>query len=140
MWCPPLVVRGCPPTNMILLESIVNSPTVVPVFCRSSSTSTVTFTRNNRQQPISQLNVNMLCSFSPLGKLAGRAIYFTDVFLARSAKLPEGLYILPMFFLYLFFLVVAPEPRWLRSQWSDLHQNFRIGRQLKGLDNTIELF
>jgi len=35
-------------------------------------------------------------------------------FLARSAKLPEGLYILPMFFLYffliffIFFLVVAP--------------------------------
>jgi len=31
-------------------------------------------------------------------------------YLARSAKLPEGLYILPMFFLYFFkfFLVVAP--------------------------------
>ena len=30
--------------------------------------------------------------------------------LAHSAKLPEGLYILPMFFLYflIFFLVVAP--------------------------------
>ena len=36
-----------------------------------------------------------------------------NIYLARSAKLPEGLYILPMFFIYLFilfifFLVVAP--------------------------------
>jgi len=31
-------------------------------------------------------------------------------------------------------------PRWLRSQWTDLHQNFGIGRQVKGLDNIIELF
>jgi len=58
-------------------------------------------------------------------------------YLASSAKLPEGLYILPMFFLY--FLVVAPGATLAQSQWSDLHQNFRIGRQLKGLDNTIEL-
>jgi len=27
-------------------------------------------------------------------------------YLARSAKLPEGLYILPMFFLYLFFFII----------------------------------
>jgi len=46
--------------------------------------------------------------FSPLGKLAGRAIYFTDV-LARSAKWPTGLYVLPsvisvfFFFFYLSF-------------------------------------
>jgi len=53
--------------------------------------------------------------FSPLGKVVGRAIYFTVrnfnlffLFLARSANLPEGLYILPMFFLYffIFFLMV----------------------------------
>ena len=67
---------------------------------------------------------------------------YANVFLARSAKLLEGLYILRMFFLYFFinFLVVAPGAPWLRSQWTDHHQNFRIGRQVKGLDNTIELF
>jgi len=29
--------------------------------------------------------------------------YVLPIILARSAKLPEGLYILPMFFLYFFF-------------------------------------
>jgi len=94
--------------------------------------------------------------FSPAGTMLGSSVWSPNpqrspsfkildvesaerIFLARSAKLPEGLYILPMFFIY-FFLVVTPEPRWLRSQWIDLHQNFKIGRQVKGLDNTIELF
>ena len=30
--------------------------------------------------------------------------HYHHTFLARSANLPEGLYILPMFFLYLFFI------------------------------------
>ena len=38
-------------------------------------------------------------------KVAERAICFTDRNLARSAKLPEGLYILPMFFLYFFLFL-----------------------------------
>jgi len=44
--------------------------------------------------------------FSPLGKLAGRAIYFCVLF-SRSAKLLKGLYILPMFFLYFLILLMV---------------------------------
>jgi len=37
--------------------------------------------------------------------LAEKAVYFARVSLARSAKLPEGLYILPMFFRYFFYFI-----------------------------------
>jgi len=90
-------------------------------FARSPDTSTVLFCyyllRGDTAVPSGQLarlchaflvlysifspSWRAIC-FSLLGKLAGRAICFADVFLARSAKLPEGLYILPMFFLYFF--------------------------------------
>jgi len=38
-----------------------------------------------------------------------REILLKSIYLARSAKLPEGLYILPMFFLYLFFFSGRPQ-------------------------------
>ena len=41
----------------------------------------------------------------PLSMLAEKAVYFARVSLARSAKLPEGLYILPMFFRYFFYFI-----------------------------------
>ena len=83
--------------------------------------------------------------FCLLGKLADWAIYSANVFSLFSPidKSFRKCYIFyrSFFFIFLlFFQWSPPEPRWLRNQWSDLHQNFRIGRQLKGLDNTIELF
>jgi len=51
--------------------------------------------------------MNSTCSVSPRGgKLADWAIYFACVNLARSANLPEGLYIFCQCFSLLYFLMV----------------------------------
>ena len=58
--------------------------------------------------------------FSPLGKLAGRAIYFADVFLARPANLPKGLYILPSVISFFFsFFNDFSETNYLKICWTN---------------------
>jgi len=66
--------------------------------------------------------------FSPLGKLAGRAIYFADVFLARPANLPKGLYILPSVISFFFFSFNDfSETNYLKIRWTAIftsNENF----------------
>ena len=79
-----------------------------------------------------QCHRSILHWFSPLGKVAERAIYFTLRNLARSANLPEGLYVLPSVISSFFtrskvisvstgpiFTIFSPNGRYLREfSWS----------------------